>query len=97
MGTELTAAVEGPVDRALLHAFVESLGESAGPVADAGCGPGRVAAFLSARGIDIVGVDVSPAMLAVARDAHPTIRGQDAAVGFGPRGEPAWKSLAPPG
>lgn len=74
VGTELTAAVEGPVDRALLVAFVESLGEPAGPVADVGCGPGRVAAFLSARGVDVVGVDVSPAMLAVARAAHPTIR-----------------------
>lgn len=80
VGTELTAAFEGPIDRALPAAFVESLGDSAEPVADVGCGPGRVAACLAARGIDVVGVDVSPAMLAVARDAHLT-RSATALVG----------------
>ena len=75
VGTELTADIEGPVDRAFLGAFVEFVsGATAGLVADVGCGPGRVAAFLAARGLDVVGVDVSPAMLAVARDAHPGIR-----------------------
>jgi ubiquinone/menaquinone biosynthesis C-methylase UbiE len=74
VGTELSAAFEGPVDRALLAAFVEFVGVTAGPVADVGCGPGRVAAFLAARGLDVVGVDVSQAMLTVARDAHPGIR-----------------------
>jgi SAM-dependent methyltransferase len=73
-GTELSAAFEGPVDRALLAAFVELVAGTAGPVADVGCGPGRVAAFLAAQGLDVVGVDVSRAMLAVARDAHPDIR-----------------------
>ena len=74
-GTELTPAFEGPIDRALLAAFVESVrGPKTGPVADVGCGPGRVTAFLAAHGLDVIGVDVSPAMLAVARDAHPGIR-----------------------
>ena len=31
-------------------------------------------AFLEANGLDVVGVDAPPAMLAVARDAHPAIR-----------------------
>lgn len=74
VGTEFSAAFEGPVDRALLAAFVEFVRVAAAPVADVGCGPGRVAAFLAAQGLDVVGVDVSPAMLAVARDAHPDIR-----------------------
>jgi SAM-dependent methyltransferase len=74
VGTRVSAAFEGPVDRALLAAFVEFVGVTAAPVADVGCGPGRVAAFLAARGLDVVGVDVSQAMLAVARDAHPDIR-----------------------
>ena len=74
VGTELSATFEGPVDRAFLAAFVEFVGVTAGPVADVGCGPGRVAAFLAAHGLDVVGVDVSQAMLAVARDAHPDIR-----------------------
>ena len=75
IGTEVTHAVEGPIDRALLVAFVELVsGSGVGPVADVGCGPGRVAAFLAAQGIDVVGVDLSPAMLAVARSTHPEIR-----------------------
>ena len=34
---------------------------------DAGCGPGRVAAALWARGHDVVGVDVDPALIEAAR------------------------------
>ncbi|HET6954086.1 MAG TPA: class I SAM-dependent methyltransferase [Acidimicrobiales bacterium] len=74
VGTELRGALEGPVDRAFLAAFVELVGVAARPVADVGCGPGRVAAFLAGHGLDVVGVDVSQAMLTVARDAHPDIR-----------------------
>lgn len=77
VGTELTAAFEGPVDRAFLAAFVEYVGVASGQVADVGCGPGRVTAFLAAQGLDVVGVDLSPAMLKVARDAHPGIRFED--------------------
>lgn len=75
VGTEISPAVEGPLDRALLAAFVELLaGSNGGLVADVGCGPGRVAAFLTAHGLEVVGVDVSRAMLDIARRAHPTIR-----------------------
>lgn len=75
VGTELTPAFESPIDRAVLAAFVEYVTEgTAGLVADVGCGPGRVAAFLAANGLDVVGIDLSQAMLAVARDAHPGIR-----------------------
>jgi len=73
VGTEVSAAFEGPVDRAFLAAFVEFVGVTNLPVADVGCGPGRVAAFLRVRGLNVVGVDVSQAMLAVARNAHPDI------------------------
>jgi SAM-dependent methyltransferase len=74
VGTEIGPATEGPVDRSLLQAFVELV--EAGPgtrVADVGCGPGRAAAFLAGRGLDAVGFDVSPAMVAAARRAHPQI------------------------
>ena len=75
VGTEVTPVFEGPIDRALLAAFVECVaGATAGPVADVGCRPGRVAAFLAAHGLDVIGVDVSQAMLDVAREAHPGIR-----------------------
>lgn len=73
VGTDISPSIEAPLDRALLHAFAESLLTRAGLVADVGCGPGRVAASLAEDGLQVLGVDVSPAMLAVARAAHPDI------------------------
>ena len=49
--------------------FVAALGVSS--VLDAGCGTGRVAIELARRGIDVVGVDLDAAMLAVARRKAP--------------------------
>lgn len=43
-------------------------------VLDAGCGTGRVARELARRGIDVVGVDNDPSMLAVAREQAPGLR-----------------------
>lgn len=40
-------------------------------VLDAGCGTGRVAIELARRGIEVVGIDLDPSMLAVARDKAP--------------------------
>ncbi len=75
VGTELSDATEGPLDRALLIAFVTLVaGVPGSVVADVGCGPGRVAAFLAAHDLEVVGYDVSPEMLTVARRAHPAIR-----------------------
>ncbi len=74
IGTEITAEIEAPLDRALLEAFVELVAPSGGLIADIGCGPGRVAAFLTARGVHVLGVDPSAGMLAVAETAHPTLR-----------------------
>jgi SAM-dependent methyltransferase len=58
-----------PVDRA----FLGMLAELAGPgvVADVGCGPGHVTAHLAESGVDVVGVDLSPGMIEVARARHP--------------------------
>lgn len=42
-------------------------------VLDAGCGTGRVALELARRGVDVVGVDVSASMLAVARRLGPEV------------------------
>ena len=42
-------------------------------VLDAGCGTGRVAIELAARGYDVTGADLDPAMLATARMKAPAI------------------------
>jgi SAM-dependent methyltransferase len=56
-----------PFDRGLLDAVAELAG--GGLVADVGCGPGHVAAYLTTRGARTVGLDLSPGMCAVARAA----------------------------
>lgn len=43
-------------------------------VLDAGCGTGRVARELARRGVDVVGVDLDPDMLATARRRSPALR-----------------------
>jgi SAM-dependent methyltransferase len=52
----------------MLAAFAEVvLAAGDGPVADIECGPGRVTAHLHGLGLTAFGVDLSPAMVAVAR------------------------------
>ncbi|GGV75383.1 class I SAM-dependent methyltransferase [Streptomyces massasporeus] len=62
-----------PVSRAMLAAFAE-LAAPLGPVADLGCGPGKVTAHLAALGVPVFGVDVSPRMIELARTAYPELR-----------------------
>jgi ubiquinone/menaquinone biosynthesis C-methylase UbiE len=63
-----------PFERALLTAFAEQVAaDGGGPVADLGCGPGRVSGFLAGIGVDVRGVDLSPGMIDVARRDHPGI------------------------
>jgi SAM-dependent methyltransferase len=60
-----------PLDRALLHGFAELV---RGPVADLGCGPGRVTDHLRGLGLSVFGVDLSPRMIEVARRTYPGSR-----------------------
>ncbi len=60
--------VEDAMDLALLERVAVDWSE-VGRVADLGCGTGRTGAWLKARGVgEIDGVDLSPGMLAAARD-----------------------------
>ncbi|GAA3373645.1 class I SAM-dependent methyltransferase [Streptomyces racemochromogenes] len=72
----LDGDLEGrPLDRALLNAFAEYVrGGGGGAVADLGCGTGRVTAYLDGLGVRAFGVDLSPAMVAVARRSYPGLR-----------------------
>ncbi|MFI8825472.1 class I SAM-dependent DNA methyltransferase [Streptomyces sp. NPDC053431] len=64
-----------PLDRAMLAAFAEQAGAGeGGPVADLGCGTGRVAGHLRGLGLDVFGIDLSPGMVAVARESYPEVR-----------------------
>ena len=62
--------VHGEAD--LIESLLSETGGSA--VLDAGCGTGRVAIELAARGFAVVGLDADPAMLAAARSKAPDLR-----------------------
>lgn len=62
-----------PLDRALLERFAADV-RGAGTVYDLGCGPGgQTTAFLHALGVDVRGMDLSPAGVAEAARRHPRI------------------------
>jgi ubiquinone/menaquinone biosynthesis C-methylase UbiE len=63
-----------PHDRAVLRLFADLVRDSgAGPVADVGCGPGRITAHLAGLGVEASGLDLSPGMVAVACRDHPDL------------------------
>ena len=93
-------SAETSLDVAMIDDFAgRCLDAPTGPVADVGCGTGRVSAHLAALGVDVIGVDLSPGMIDVARRTHPQLRFEvgamedlpvrDAALG----GLLAWYSL----
>lgn len=60
-----------PIERHACAVFAEAAAGRAGRTVDVGCGLGHVAADLAARGLDVIGVEPSRAMLAHARRLHP--------------------------
>ncbi|MEU9644421.1 class I SAM-dependent methyltransferase [Streptomyces sp. NPDC048188] len=63
-----------PLSRSVLTAFAELVQASErGPVADLGCGPGKVTAHLAGLGVSPIGIDVSPRMIELARTAFPHV------------------------
>ena len=71
-----------PFDRALLDRIAATV---QGDILDLGCGPGHVAKYLHARGANVQGLDLSPQMIARARELAPGIAFRDGtmlATGF---------------
>lgn len=65
------------------HAFVFGYGEAVVElltpqpgerILDLGCGTGELTAHIAAAGAEVVGIDLSPAMIGSARAAHPGLR-----------------------
>lgn len=61
-----------PFERAPLDVFTECVG--GGPVADLGCGEGRITGYLAKAGLEVSGIDLSPRMIELARAGHPGLR-----------------------
>ncbi len=69
-----SALEDSPLDRALLAAFAELAGRHPhAEVLEVGSGPGHVAAHLHRLGTSVRGIDLSPAMVDLARREHPEI------------------------
>ncbi|MDO4918109.1 trans-aconitate 2-methyltransferase [Kocuria sp.] len=68
-------AFRTPLERHAVEAFADQVALSGltGPVVDVGCGTGHVTAALADRGLPVIGVDPSEAMLEIARAAHPGV------------------------
>lgn len=90
-----------PLTLAMLTAFAQTVAdEGGGPVVEFGSGPGRVTAYLDRLGTNVRGVDLSPAMVALARRTFPGLRFDEGSMtelgGFADgslRGIVAWYSL----
>ena len=76
-----------PPSRSMLTAFAELVRSAGlGPVADLGCGPGQVTAHLAGLGLSMFGIDLSPKMIMMARQAYPELPyavGSMTALGLG--------------
>ena len=65
-------------DRLILKEFA-SLNKDKGTCADFGCGPGQTTKFLFDAGLkDIIGADISPGMVKIARRIFPNIKFEEA-------------------
>ncbi|WBC08662.1 class I SAM-dependent methyltransferase [Micromonospora sp. WMMA1947] len=69
------ALANEPFQRGILALFAELVrARGSGPVADVGCGPGRITRHLHDLGLSAFGIDLSPAMIDLARRDHPGVR-----------------------
>jgi SAM-dependent methyltransferase len=72
-GNELSGK---PFDRELLDRVAAVLRDRATtdvPVCDLGCGPGQIGAYLADHDLPVVGIDLSPGMVAQGRRTYPAI------------------------
>jgi SAM-dependent methyltransferase len=61
-----------PFDRKMLEWLAERVG-ALGRICDVGCGPGQVARYLHDQGVQVCGIDLSPAMVEQAQRLHPGV------------------------
>jgi SAM-dependent methyltransferase len=70
-----------PVTAGAIPALLDAAGVAPGfRVLDVACGPGAVAAAAAALGATVIGVDLSPEMIARARGRHPRLEFREADV-----------------
>jgi SAM-dependent methyltransferase len=81
-----------PFDRELLDHFA-ALTLGRGVVCDLGCGPGHVGQYLLERGVDVMGIDLSPGMLEEARRLSPGIDFREGDMRAIPGDDGSWAGI----
>lgn len=64
-----------PMDVKFLDLFVERVNPNS-QVAEIGCGPGEISAYLKIKGLNMLGIDISPQMIEEAKRLNPAIKFQ---------------------
>jgi ubiquinone/menaquinone biosynthesis C-methylase UbiE len=63
-----------PLDRAIIGGFAGLVSQTGNlPIADVGCGTGATTAMFGEFGVDVIGIDLSPNMIAEARRRNPSL------------------------
>ena len=82
-----------PFDRELLDGFALRV-KGRGPVADLGCGPGMVAAYLATAGVsEVIGIDLSAKMIAQANQLYPGVEFRVGDFSALPEPNDAWAGI----
>ncbi len=74
VGTQISPEFETTLDRFCLDEFAQPFADRSDlRVGDLGTGVGRVAGFLRSHAVNVIGIDLSPAMVAIASETYPTV------------------------
>jgi SAM-dependent methyltransferase len=82
-----------PFDRDCLDRLAREVG-NLGPICDLGCGPGQIARYLHRKGVDTLGVDLSPRMVAEAQRLNPDIHFHQGDMLSLPDADNSWGGIA---
>ena len=82
-----------PFDRDCLDLLAREVG-GLGPICDLGCGPGQIARYLHRQGVDTLGVDLSPRMVAEAQRLNPEIHFHQGDMLSLPDADNSWGGIA---
>jgi len=82
-----------PFDRDCLDRLAREVGDL-GPICDLGCGPGQIARYLHRQGVETLGVDLSPKMVAEAQRLNPEIHFHQGDMLSLPDADNSWGGIA---
>jgi SAM-dependent methyltransferase len=82
-----------PLDRELLDRLAADA-RTRGPICDMGCGPGHVARYLHGPGAEVLGIDLSPQMVALAQQLTPGVAFRQGNMLALDVGEAVWGGIA---